>query len=70
MLEWAVYERVTGPLGPQRSDFHAAQVALMIASANRKKGAKRLRLTDFLLKWGQKEERGRPDGDEDIETPY
>jgi len=42
----------------------------MIASANRKKGSKRLRLTDFLLKWGQKEERGgSQDGDEDIETP-
>jgi len=70
MLEWAIYERTTGPLGSQRGDFHAAQVALMIASANRKKGSKRLRLTDFILKWGQSAERGRPqDGDEDIETP-
>jgi len=68
MYEWLLYERTTGPLGPQRADFHAAQVSLMIASANKKKGGKRLKLGDFLLKFGQTERGRSSDGDEDIET--
>jgi len=40
----------------------------MIASANRKKGSSRLKLSDFLLKFGLKERGRSPDGDEDIET--
>ena len=40
----------------------------MIASANKKKGGKRLKLGDFLLKFGQTERGRSSDGDEDIET--
>lgn len=44
------FERVEGPLGPRRSDYHSAQVAAAIAQTNARKG-KRFKLSDFLLAW-------------------
>lgn len=77
MQEWEVYERIVGPLGPQRGDFHAAEIALTVANSNRGKKGKKLKLSDFLLKWSEqsggttsrRRERGAlPSGDEDVET--
>lgn len=50
--EWIAYEAVTGPLGPERADIHAALIAQTVANTNRGKGRPR-KLSDFLLKWDQ-----------------
>jgi len=71
-----VYEQIIGPLGPQRGDFHAAEIALTVANSNRGKKGRKLKLTDFLLKWSEKSdrptrrgERGQlPSGDADVEA--
>ena len=65
-MEWMAYEREVGPLGPQRGDFHAAEIALGIYNANRGKRGKKLKLTDFILKWSERERGNRKDGDEDV----
>lgn len=71
---WMVYERVSGPLGPQRGDLHAAQISLGIYNANRGKKGKKLKLSDFVLKFYEEQRdrrRGRGEltsGDEDIEA--
>lgn len=51
LSEWMAYERLTGPLGPARGDYHAALVAATIANANRPKGRKAAQLRDFLIRW-------------------
>ncbi len=43
-------ERILGPVGPERSDLQAAQVACTIANVWRGKG-RPFELKDFLLKW-------------------
>ena len=50
LSEWAAFERIDGPLGPRRADFHAAQIVVAIAQSNAKRG-KRYKLSDFLLTW-------------------
>ncbi len=49
LTEWAAFEQVYGPLGPERGDWQAAVVAHTIAAAN---GAKNAKLSDFLPQWG------------------
>jgi|SRR5699024_10309356 len=51
LTEWAAYERVTGPLGPERADIHAGIIASTIANANRGKGGKKAKPKDFIPKW-------------------
>lgn len=53
LSEWIAYERIEGPLGGARGDYHAALVASTVANSNRGKG-KAHKLSDFLLKWGGK----------------
>ncbi|MEU8264912.1 DUF4035 domain-containing protein [Micromonospora sp. NPDC048999] len=51
---WAAYERVTGPLGPDRADIHAAIIASTIANANRGKGGRVAKPEDFIPRWDQR----------------
>ncbi|MEU5950654.1 DUF4035 domain-containing protein [Micromonospora sp. NPDC047465] len=51
---WMAYERVTGPLGPERADMHAAIIASTIANANRGKHGRRFTPEDFLPRWDQR----------------
>jgi hypothetical protein len=46
------YEREHGPLGPERGDWQAANLAYTFAMVMAGKKARKLKLTDFLLKWG------------------
>lgn len=58
--EWIAYERIDGPLGMQREDYHAAYIAwkivLMLRDPNK---GRTPTLDDMLLKWGT-----LPDGDD------
>lgn len=54
LTEWIAYERMTGPLGLRRHDIQAATIAATIANANRSKGGKRFKISDFLVPWGRK----------------
>lgn len=47
-----MFEREYGPLGPERGDWHAAELAHTFAVISAGKKGRRLKLTDFLLKWG------------------
>lgn len=52
LTQWMAYERVTGPLGPERLDLlHGIQTAV-IANANRGKG-KKATPKDFIPEWDQ-----------------
>lgn len=59
LTEWMAFERIEGPLGPRRSDFHAAQIVAAIAQSNAKKG-KRYKLSDFLLAWDRRKPHQSP----------
>ena len=56
LTEWMAYERLTGPLGGERADHHAALVAQTVANVNRGKRARRHKLSDFLIKWHQQKQ--------------
>ncbi|MEV4672163.1 hypothetical protein AB0K34_10975 [Actinomadura sp. NPDC049382] len=45
------YERVAGTLGPERGDLHAGIVGSTIANANRGKGKRAAKVTDFMPRW-------------------
>lgn len=47
--EWRCYERLYGPIGPRREDYHAALIALLIAAANHDPKKPAPKLEDFLL---------------------
>lgn len=51
------YERVTGVLGPERDDLHAAIIASTIVNVNRKKGKKPVKPQAFIPKWDQSKKR-------------
>ena len=51
LTDWMAYEKMTGPLGPERADLHAGIIAATIANANRGKGKRRFRPADFMPKW-------------------
>ena len=40
LTDWQAYERAHGPLGPARSDWHAALIAAMLVNVNRGKKGK------------------------------
>lgn len=54
LTEWMVYEKLTGPLGRRRADIQAATIAATIANANRSKGGKKFKVTDFLIDYGER----------------
>lgn len=49
LTEWMAFEKMTGPLGRRRGDIQAATVAATVANANRGKGGKKFKLSDFLI---------------------
>lgn len=51
LSEWQAYERVTGPLGPQRGDHQVAMLAAVLANTARdpKKRSQPFTGRDFLL---------------------
>lgn len=51
LTEWAAYEQVTGPLGPERDDVLASMVAFYVSSAL---GAKKLKMHQLLPRWDRK----------------
>lgn len=53
LTEWMVFERMTGPLGRRRGDIQAATIAAAIANANRGKGGRKFKLSDFLIPYGE-----------------
>jgi len=38
VLEWLAYERLNGPLGPVRGDYHAALISKVVADSQSKNG--------------------------------
>jgi Protein of unknown function (DUF4035) len=57
IAEWAAFYRLD-PFGGIRGDYQAAVVAQVVAQANAKKDHT-FKLSDFLLKWGTKEQKDR-----------
>lgn len=51
LAEWQAYEREFGPLGPERGDWQAAMLAHTFAAVMTGKQGRRLKLSDFLLRW-------------------
>ncbi|WP_181384154.1 hypothetical protein [Streptomyces sp. NWU49] len=60
LTEWMAYERVTGPLGPERLDLLFATLTATVANTARGKGRK-ASPRDFLLKWDQGRSKGPQD---------
>lgn len=54
LAEWRAYESEYGPLGPERGDWQAANIAYTVAVMAAGKKGKRLKVTDFVLKWAPK----------------
>lgn len=52
--EWMAYERVTGTLGPERDDIHAAMLMTLFYNMWRGKKSKVKKFADFLPEWDQK----------------
>ena len=52
---WQAFQRLEGPLGPEREDWRSALIASVIANANRdaKKHRKAYQPKDFVPDWGQ-----------------
>ncbi|MFO7340642.1 MAG: hypothetical protein C0P65_012555, partial [Lysobacteraceae bacterium] len=60
LAEWAAYEAVFGPIGPQRLDALAALISYYVVSAlGTGKGGRKPRLQDFLPRWGEYREEVR-----------
>lgn len=53
LTEWMAFEQVDGPLGPRRSDYHAALIATTFANGVSALGGKRgnRKIGDFLIEW-------------------
>lgn len=53
LTEWMAFEKITGPLGRRRGDIQAATIAATIANANRGKGSRKFKVSDFLIPYGE-----------------
>ncbi len=52
LTDWQAYERMHGPLGPERGDLQAAIVASVVANVNRdKKKGRAFKPADFMPKF-------------------
>lgn len=58
LTEWAAYEQMAGPLGPERTDILIAQLCAVVANANRGKKGRPAKPKDFLPQWDRR--RGEP----------
>jgi hypothetical protein len=61
LAEWRAYEQISGPLGGARGDVQAALIASVIAAANRSKGQKAPKVSDFMLRWDRTKVRKSPE---------
>lgn len=52
-IDWEFFEQLE-PFGDLRADYHAAQIATMIANVNRGKDQKPYKIEDFLIKFEEK----------------
>lgn len=57
LTEWMAFERMSGPLGRRRNDIQAATIAATIANANRGKKGKPFKMQDFLIPYGENQEK-------------
>jgi hypothetical protein len=53
LTDWLAYERIAGPLGPERGDVQAAVIASTIANVNRGKRGKIFKPKDFMPQWSR-----------------
>lgn len=51
LTAWQIYERMYGPLGPQRDDQLAALIAATVANAFRGKGDKPAKVSEYVPDW-------------------
>lgn len=59
LAEWAAFEAVFGPIGPQRDDALAALISYYVVSALSTGKGRRPRVSDFLPRWGEYREEVR-----------
>ena len=53
LMDWLAFERLSGPIGPERGDLQAAQTPAMVASMFRSKGERPISPVDLCPKWGE-----------------
>jgi hypothetical protein len=53
LTEWMAYEKISGPLGPERIDVLSSIVAATVANTARGKGQRAKEPADFLPEWDQ-----------------
>lgn len=58
LAEWKAYERVVGPLGHERDDYHAAQIAQVLSSMFQNSKSKPSKIEDFKLTFRYQETEG------------
>ncbi|MFF2774862.1 hypothetical protein ACFVU3_08125 [Streptomyces sp. NPDC058052] len=54
LTEWAAYERIAGPIGPDRLDALTALQTAVIANGSRGKNQRPFTPSDFMPQWGGK----------------
>lgn len=55
LTEWMAYEHISGPLGPRRGDYQAAQVTATLININRGKAQKARSVDEVVLRWDGRE---------------
>ena len=53
-VEWLAFQTIYGPLGPNRGDYHAAQLESSMVNIWRGKSQRAVGLGECLLQWGKK----------------
>ncbi|WP_237498236.1 MULTISPECIES: hypothetical protein [unclassified Streptomyces] len=53
LTEWAAYEQISGPLGPERMDVLLASLTATVANTARGKGQRAKEPGDFMPTWDQ-----------------
>lgn len=53
LAEWMAYEKVTGPLGPERLDLLFGILTATVSNGSRGKGQRAREPKDFIPKWDQ-----------------
>lgn len=49
---WMAFQEIEGPIGQTRDDILAAMIAERITTMQGGKKAKKVKITDFIMKWG------------------
>lgn len=55
LTEWLAFERLTGPIGPERADLQAALTPATVLSMFRGKGEGAVNPADLVPGWGQRQ---------------